>query len=408
MRDQKTLKMRCDIFQMISMGIEEEVKELSDEITRIRRDFHKYPELGFQEYRTSGKIKSYLEDIGLDVKSGLAKTGVAGLLRGSKPGPTLLLRSDMDALPIKEENDVPYKSVNDGVMHACGHDAHMAMLLVAAKILYRYKNKIKGSIKFVFQPNEEDAGAEFMVRDGVLEKPKVDAALGLHVWSSIKTGMIGVVDGPFMASSYYFKMVISGKGGHGGAPHTSIDPIVCAANIIQSVQSIQTREIDALHPTVITFGKINCGTYNIIIPEKIELEGSIRCLHDNDEFVRKRFEEKIANICSAYKTTYELDFKCGNRLLSNDFGMVKLVKSVARSLVTVENIIGSNSKTMIGEDFAEYALRVPSAFYFVGTGNPDKGTDYPHHNAHFNIDEDSLPLGVEMHVRTALEFFNEK
>jgi len=388
------------------MKVKKEIKNLHDRLIQLRRDFHKHPELGFEEHRTSEIIAKYLEECGFEVKRGLAKTGVVGLLKGNQPGPTLLLRSDMDALPIQEKNDVPFKSINDGKMHACGHDAHMAMLLIAAKILSNHRDDIKGNIKFVFQPNEEDAGAELMIEDGVLENPKVDAALGLHVWSQIKTGRIAVVDGPVMASSYYFKLTIKGKGGHGGAPHTSIDPIICAANLIQAVQSIQTREVDALKPTVITFGKIHCGTFNIIIPEKIELEGSIRCLHEDDEEVRRRFEEITKNICAAFRTKYELEFKCGNRLLSNDYEMAEFVKSIAERVVNPENIIGSEIRMMVGEDFAEFALKAPSAFYFVGTGNQEKGTDYPHHNPRFNIDEDALRIGVEMHVRTALEYFN--
>jgi len=387
------------------MKIKGEIEGLHDELIQLRRDFHRHPELGFEEHRTSAIIAKYLGGLGFEVKRGLAKTGVVGLLRGDQPGPTLLLRSDMDALPIQEENDLPFKSVNDGKMHACGHDAHMAMLLIAAKILLNHRDEIRGKIKFAFQPNEEEAGAELMVEDGVLEDPGVDAALGLHIFSPLKTGEIGIVGGPIMASSYYFKLTIRGKGGHGGAPHRAVDPIICAANVVQAVQSIQTREIDALKPTVITFGKINCGTFNIVIPEEIELEGSIRCLHDDDEGIRRRFSEIIENICAAYRTKYELKFKCGNRLLRNDPEMTELVRSVAERVVKAEDVIGSGIRTMVGEDFAEFALRVPSAFYFIGTGNEGKGTDYPHHHARFNIDEDSLPIGVEMHVRTALEYF---
>lgn len=388
------------------MKIKDEIENFRDELIRLRRDFHKHPELGFEEYRTSKIIANYLEEVGLEVRRGIAKTGVIGLLRGNRPGPTLLIRSDMDALPIKEENDLPFKSDDDGKMHACGHDAHMSILLIASKILANYRDEIKGNIKFVFQPNEEDAGAALMIEDGVLEDPQVDAALGLHIWSPLETGKIAIVDGPVMASSYYFKLVIRGKGGHGGAPHTSIDPIICATDVIQAVQSIQTREVDTFKPTVITFCKINCGTLNIVIPEKIGLEGSIRCLHEDDEQVRRRFEEITKNICGAYRTTYELEFKCGNRLLSNDHKMAELVRSVAEKVVKPEDVIGSEFRTMIGEDFAEFALRVPSAFYFIGTGNEEKETDYPHHHPRFNIDEDSLLIGVEMHVRTALEYFN--
>ncbi|MFW9996997.1 MAG: M20 family metallopeptidase [Candidatus Odinarchaeota archaeon] len=371
----------------------------------LRRDFHRHPELGFKEERTSAIIADYLGKLGLEVKTGVAKTGVTGLLKGTGPGPTLLLRSDMDALPIQEKNDLPFKSVNPGVMHACGHDAHVSMLLIAARILSNHKNEINGSIKFAFQPNEEEAGAELMVEAGVLEDPKVDAALGLHVASTLRSRKVGIIDGPIMASSWYFKLQIRGKGGHGGMPHSSIDPIICATYIIQAVQTIQTRETSALDPTVITFGKIHAGTMNIVIPEKVDLEGSIRCLHPNREEVHSRFEEIIKNICSAFRCTYELEFKCGNRLLVNDWTMSSLVKSVADQVVGSGNVVGEEIRTMVGEDFAEFSLRVPSAFYFIGTGNAEKETDFPHHHPRFNIDEDVLQIGVEMHVRTVLEFF---
>ncbi|MFX0209402.1 MAG: M20 family metallopeptidase, partial [Candidatus Hodarchaeota archaeon] len=337
--------------------IEDEIKNSHKELITLRRDFHKYPELGFEEFRTSDIIASYLEALGLEVKRGLAKTGVVGVLRGASSGPTLLIRSDMDALPIQEQNDIPFKSVNSGVMHACGHDAHMSMLLIASKILSRHKDKIRGTIVFAFQPNEEVAGAELMVEDGVLVEPKVDASFGLHVWSLLESGKIGVIDGPIMASSWYFKLTITGKGGHGGSPHTSVDPIICASYIIQAVQTIQTRDTSALEPTVITFGKITAGTMNIVIPENIVLEGSIRCLHEGDERIRERFEEIIKNICIAFRTTYELEFMCGNRLLINEGSMTRIVKSIADQVVSPENVVGEEVRMMVGEDYAEFARR---------------------------------------------------
>jgi amidohydrolase len=388
------------------LKIKKEIENLFKELIELRRDFHRYPELGFEEDRTSEIVANYLEKCGLNVKRGVAKTGVVALLEGNASGPTLLLRADMDPLPIQEENEISYKSVNNGVMHACGHDGHISMLLVTAKILSNHKDKIKGNIKFVFQPNEEDAGAEIMIKEGILENPHVDAALGMHLWSPIDTGKVGIVSGPIMGSSHYFKLVVNGRGGHGGAPHTSIDPVICAANIIQTVQTIQTREIDVLKPTVITFCKINCGSSNIIIPNEIKLEGSIRCLYKGSKKVRERFKQIVKNICEAHRTTYELKFKCGNRLLSNDISMTELVKAVAEKVVKPENIQSSNIRMLIGEDFAEFALRVPSAFYFIGTGNKEKKTDYPHHHSRFNIDKDSLSIGVEMHIRTALKYLD--
>ncbi len=390
------------------MNIKSEIKNLREELIRLRRDFHMYPELGFQEFRTSGIVADYLEKCGLEVKRNVAKTGVVGLLKGHQPGATIVLRSDMDALPVTEETGLPFKSLNEGVMHACGHDGHMSMLLVAAKILSNHREEIKGNIKFVFQPNEEDAGAEVMIQEGILEDPKVDAALGLHLWSPIETGKIGIVPGPIMASSYYIKLVVHGKGGHGGAPHTAINPISCAMDIMQAAQRMQTQELDIMEPTVITFCKINAGTSQNIIPEKVELEGSLRCLHEGTEEVQKRFKELVKSVCDAHRTTYELEFKCGNILLSNDANIAQLVKNAAAEAVGKDNILDSKISVMLGEDFAEFCVRVPSAFYFVGVADKEKGTHYPHHHPRFSIDEDALSIGVEMHIRGALEYLNSK
>ncbi|SCY75729.1 M20 metallopeptidase family protein [Alkaliphilus peptidifermentans] len=389
------------------MDIKKEIAELNQELIDLRRDFHKHPELGFEEFRTSEIIANYLKECNLEVKN-IAKTGVVGLLKGSEPGFTIMLRADIDALPVQEKNDISYKSIYEGKMHACGHDGHTAMLLVAAKVLSKHRNEIKGNIKFIFQPNEEDAGAEIMINEGVLENPKVDAALGLHLWSPIESGKIGIGNGPIMASSHYFKLTIKGKGGHGGAPHLSIDPINCGMHVMQAVQAIQTREVDALAPTIITFCKLQAGSSPIIIPEQLEVEGSIRCLHEGFEEVKQRFERIIRCTCEAHQAEYALEIKCGNILLNNDTIMAERVKVVAMEVVGPRNITQSNINVMLGEDFAEFAARVPSAFYFLGVGNKEKNTNYPHHHPFFNIDEDVLPIGVEMHIRGALEYLNRK
>ena len=233
------------------MKIRDEIRELTDELIHIRRDLHMHPELGFEEFRTADIIETYLRDLGLQ-PGRLAKTGVvatlAGSAVGSSDGPTLMLRADIDALPITEENDLPYKSLNDGVMHACAHDAHTAILLIVAKILGRHPERIAGKVKFLFQPNEEVAGAEIMVEAGALENPRVDAAMGIHMWTPLLSGQIGVTEGGVMASMDVFHIVIKGKGGHTGYPDSAIDPIICAANLIETAQRIQTRDISLLYP----------------------------------------------------------------------------------------------------------------------------------------------------------------
>ncbi|MHB1407441.1 MAG: M20 metallopeptidase family protein [Desulfitobacteriaceae bacterium] len=390
------------------MEIKAEVAELYDELIRLRRDFHQHPELGYEEYRTSDIAAAYLRKCGLEVKK-MSKTGVVGLLRGREPGRTLLLRADLDALAQQELNDVPYKSVYEGKMHACGHDGHIAMLLAAAKILANHQQDIKGNIKFVFQPNEETAGALDMINEGVLEESRVDAAFAIHLWSPVASGQIGVLAGPVMAANEEFELTIFGKGGHTALPETAVDPIMAAAAIIQAVQTIQSREVSVLNPTLIMFGKIQGGSGRNIVPDQVQLGGTIRFLYKNEEQekaeLKQSFERVIAGICQAMRATYELNYIPSNPALINDPALIGLVRQAAFETLGDEKLIVPY-RSLAGEDFAEFTRRVPSVFYFVGIGNKEKETDYPHHHPRFNLDEDALAIGVEMHVRTALAYLN--
>ncbi|WP_326907622.1 M20 metallopeptidase family protein [Sedimentibacter sp. MB31-C6] len=390
--------------------LKKEIKELEGELINLRRDFHMYPELGYEEYRTSKIVYDYLKNLGLEVKN-VAKTGVVGLLQGREPGKTVMLRADMDALPQMEKTGLPYKSTNKGVMHACGHDGHTAMLMIAAKILSNYKDNIKGNIKFVFQPNEEEAGALDMINEGMLDNPKVDGALGIHLWTPLKSGEIGIAEGPIMAALEEFELTITGKSGHTGSPHTAIDPILASTNIIQSLQSIQTREINPLFPITIMVGKINGGTGRNIIAEKVELGGTIRFLFKDEvrekKILLEKIERVIKGISEAMGVEYNLKFIPSNPSLLNNANMVNYVKKAAFETYGVDNNV-VEYRNMAGEDFAEFSQRVPSILYFIGNGNDEKGTNYPHHHPMFNIDEDTLKYGVEMHVRTALDFLNNK
>lgn len=391
------------------MDIKTEINNLKDELIALRRDFHTYPELGFQEFKTQEKVEKYLKECGLEVTR-MTKTGVVGILRGDKSGPTLLMRADMDALPVTEENNVPYKSKNQGVMHACGHDGHTAMLLIAAKVLSQHRDKLHGNIKFVFQPNEEDAGAKFMVEDGVLENPKVDACVAIHLWSPLKTGVISVTEGPVMGAHENFKITIKGKGGHSSSPHLAIDPVIVAAQVILSAQTIQTKEIDALRPTGISFSTINAGTASNIIPETVTMTGTLRYLYeggpDTAERPRQRMERVVKGICETFHTECNIEFFPSNFTVVNDAKMTKLIRKHAVEMVGEENVVPY--VTMAGEDFSEFTIGIPSTFYFVGIGNEEKGTDYPHHHPKFNLDEDALSIGVEMHLRTALDYLSTK
>ncbi len=385
------------------MDFREEIQSLHEELITLRRDFHRHPELGFQEHRTAGIVENYLTQLGLVVRR-CAGTGVIGVLTGGRPGKTVLLRCDMDALPVTEQTGLPYQSENPGVAHACGHDGHTAMLLIAAKILSRHRQQLPGKVVFLFQPNEEEAGAEEMIRQGALDNPRPDAVCGLHLWSPLPTGTIGVVAGPIMASSYYFKVTIHGKGGHGGAPHTAINPIDAAAHVLEAIKTFHTLEQDARQPTVISVCKIHSGIKEIVVPDILEMEGSIRCLHKGDEQVRQRFQQLVEGTCQLYRCGCQVEFTCGNTLLDNDPTMAALAMEVAKQTVGEKNLLTQGICVMLGDDFAEFSRRVPGVYYFVGTGNPEKGTQIEHHNPCFNIDEDSLAIGVEMHVRMALAY----
>lgn len=385
------------------MNIKAEVAALQDELIQLRRDFHRHPELGFKEVRTSQIVEDYLKNLGLDVRR-CCGTGVIGVLKGGKPGKTVMLRCDIDALPVSEETGLPFASENPGVMHACGHDGHTSMLMVAAKVLASHQADIPGTIVFLFQPNEEDAGAEAMINDGALDNPKPDAVCGLHIWSPVPAGKIGIVPGPIMASSYYFKITVHGRGGHGGAPHTAINPITTAGHILSAIDSFRSVECSSLKPTVVSVCKIHSGTKEIIIPDDLTMEGSIRCLHEGDEAIRNRFKEIVEEVCKTFRCTCDIEFVCGNTLLSNDEAMTDMVKAVAADVVGKDNIQTHDVAVMLGDDFAEFSRRIPGVYYFLGTGNPAKHTEFEHHNCHFNIDEDSLPIGVEMHVRLALQY----
>ena len=392
--------------QNMSIDIKKVVAKHTDELISLRRDFHAHPELGLKEQRTSQIIEDYLNALGISTKRYIG-TGIVGILTCGRPGKTVMLRSDIDALPIQEQTDLPFSSQNPGVMHACGHDGHTAIQLITAKILAQYHKELPGTVIFLFQPNEEDAGAELMIEAGVLEDTKPEAIFGLHLWPRIQSGKVGIVAGPMMASAYYFKIIIRGKGGHGGHPDRAINPIDSAVHVLQAIQTMLSMELNAVHPTIISVCKIHAGTKNIIIPETLELEGSIRCLHKNDEMVRNRFQELVEQTCHTNRCTCEISFKCGNSLVNNDVNLAKMATSVAEELYGEESIQnGRECMTMGGDDFAEFIQRIPGMFYYVGSANPRKKTDTENHNPKFILDEDVLHIGVEMQLGLVLKYLS--
>lgn len=377
--------------------------EERDDLVRLRRDFHRHPELGFQEKRTAGVVAKYLTGLGLEVQTGVGKTGVVGLLRSAESEKVLGIRADMDALPVQETEGREYGSEHPGLMHACGHDGHTATLLAAMSALRRQPPA--GGVKAIFQPAEEGlGGAPAMVEDGVLENPAVSNTLALHYWSSLPTGKIAVKTGALMASADEFYLTVRGKGGHAAAPQETIDPLHCAAHLVTALQAVVSRQTDPLLPAVVTVGEFHAGTAFNIIPGEAKLSGTVRTL-DKElwEEIPGRIEKIIAGTCGAFGCEYELDYRRVNVPVINDEAMTAMVREVAVDLVGEENIV--EEMTMGSEDMSDMMNRVPGCYVFVGCGNEAKGITAPHHHPEFDIDEDALPIGAELLVRTARRYF---
>ena len=391
------------------MNLLSEALALKEETIRLRRDFHRHPELDLDVQRTAGIVAKTLTDLGLKVTTGLAKTGVVGMLHGSTDSPVLLMRFDMDALPILEETGVSYASENPGKMHACGHDSHTAVGLSVAKILASKRTELKGTIKFVFQPGEEGAGgAQLMVADGVLENPRPDYSLGMHVWNEKPVGWYALKPGPTMAGAQIFTLTLTGKGGHGASPHQTVDPVVAAAQIITALQTIPSRNVSPLESAVVTVGKIDAGTAFNIIPQQAVLEGTIRTFKPEvTKKVNDRFYEIINNISAAMNCTAKIDLMQVTYPVINDPDLSALMASVVNT-IDPNAKIDKEHQTMGSEDFSFMMHDIPGCFIFVGSANPEKGLDYPHHHPKFNIDEACLPFAVAVMAQGAMEILEKK
>jgi len=376
---------------------------LKQKMIDLRRDFHQYPELGLQEFNTARKVEGVLRALGLETRMVVNGTGVRGFLKGSEPGKTIALRADMDALPIQEETDLPYQSQNKGVMHACGHDAHMAMLLGAAMILSGKRGELGGNVVFIFQPAEEiGAGAKAMVEEGALEG--VNRIFGLHVYSILPFGILGYRPGPLMAAGDFFEVKITGKGGHGGLPHLTVDPIVMAANAITTLQTVVSREVDPVESAVVSVCKMNGGEAYNVIPETATFGGTIRS-HKPElrEDLPRRIKEILDGLVSGMRGSYEFTLMSKFPATINDEEMTAFVVKVAKEILG-ENKLSLMKPLMGSEDFSFYLQKVPGTFAFLGVENKNKGVIYPHHHPKFNIDEDILPIGTALHVSVAMEF----
>lgn len=386
-----------------------EVKRLGEKylqhMINLRETIHMYPEDGFSEFTTSKIIIEELEKLGIKVQKNVAKTGVVGLIEGKYPGKTVLLRADMDTLKIQEQADVEYKSKIDGMMHACGHDGHVAGLLGAAMILNELKDNLHGNVKLVFQPAEErDGGALPMIEEGVLENPKVDAAFAAHLWGYLNEGEVHLKEGPMMASPDIFNIKVIGKGGHGAVPQEAIDPIVITCQIVNSLQTIVSRKINPLDPVVITCGRIQGGDCHNVIPNEVELEGTIRTFNEETRnWVPKVMEDLIRGITTSQGAAYEFKYEPKYPALINDKYMTSFAKESLKKVVGEENVFDLKEPNMGGEDFAYFAQKVPSAFIFVGIAN-NKIEPVIHHNPYFKWDSKNVGILAQSLSQIAIDY----
>ncbi len=401
---------------------EKDFKSVEDKVVDWRRHFHENPELSNREFKTAETIAKHLKSLGIQIETGVAKTGVVGLLKGDNPGKVVALRADIDALPVTERNDLPFKSnvkseflgVETGVMHACGHDTHIAILMGVAEVLSKNKDKINGTIKFIFQPAEEgpppgeEGGAALMIKEGVLTKPDVDAIFGLHIDSGTPVGQISYKPGGTMAAVERFVVNIKGKQTHGSQPWGGVDPIYIAAKIIDGYQSIISRESNLLiEPAVITVGKISAGVRFNIIPESAELIGTVRTLDpDMKELIIRRMAEMTEGIAKAYGGTATIEFQNNTAITYNDESLTETM------LPTLQKVAGEDNVKLVkattgGEDFSYFQEVVPGVYFFLGGMTPGNKQSFPHHTPDFMIDDSGLLLGVKALTELSIDYLNK-
>ncbi len=383
-----------------------DIQALQPQLVEWRRRLHQRPELGFREHLTAQLVAQKLQEWGIEHKIGIAKTGIVATIESKRPGPVLAIRADMDALPIQEANDVPYRSQHDGIMHACGHDGHTAIALGTAYYLSQHREDFAGTVKIIFQPAEEGpGGAKPMIEEGVLQNPDVDAIIGLHLWNNLPLATVGVRSGALMAAVECFSCTILGKGGHGAIPHQTIDSIVVSAQIVNALQTIVARNIDPLESAVVTVGELQAGSANTVIADTARMRGTVRYFNPKLEgYFSKRIEQIIAGVCQSHGASYELNYESLYPPVINDISMAELVRSVASDVVETPAGIVPECQTMGGEDMSFFLQKVPGCYFFLGSANPAKNLAYPHHHPRFDFDETALGMGVEIFVRCVEKF----
>jgi amidohydrolase len=412
-------------FAKLKEKIAPSIDKIEPQCVAWRKEIHQHPELGNREFNTAKLIAAHLKKLGIEVKEGVAKTGVVGILRGAKPGPCIGLRADMDALPIIEKVNLPFASKEKsnyygqevGVMHACGHDTHVAILMSVAEILSGVKNQLQGTVKFIFQPAEEgppegeEGGAPLMVKEGVMDDPKVDVIFGLHIESNIEVGQIQYKPGAFMASSDWFHIVVKGKGSHGSQPWLGIDPIAISAQIIEGLQTIVSRQSELTKaPVVITVGKINAGVRSNIIPDECVMDGTIRTLDSKmQQDVHEKIKRTVTNIADAGGATAEISIDSKTLVTYNTPELVKKMIPSLQSAAGASNVTEREWVTG-AEDFSYYGTKAPSFFFYLG-GMP-KGNDPkkapPHHTAEFFVDDSGMKTGIKAFCNLVIDYMNMK
>ncbi len=382
------------------------IRALQPQLVEWRRHLHQRPELGFKEQLTAQFVAQKLQEWGIEHQTGIAKTGIVATISGDRPGPVLAMRADMDALPIQEENEVPYRSQHDGIMHACGHDGHTAIALGTAYYLSQHRDDFIGTVKIIFQPAEEGpGGAKPMIEEGVLKNPDVDAIIGLHLWNNLPLGTVGVRSGALMAAVECFRCTILGKGGHGAIPHQTVDSIVVITQIVNALQTIVARNVNPLESAVVTVGELHAGTAHNVIADTARMSGTVRYFNPAmDGYLGKRIEQIIAGICQSHGATYELDYWQLYPPVINDAKIAELVRSVASDVVETPTGIVPECQTMAAEDMSFFLQAVPGCYFFLGSANPDKNLAYPHHHPRFDFDETVLAMGVEIFVGCVEKF----
>ncbi len=384
--------------------------DIKNKIITIRRDIHKHPELGFKEHRTASLISGHLVKSGFKVRKNICGTGVTGLIEGKTPGKTIAVRADMDALPVTEKSKSDYASVYNGIMHACGHDAHVAIALGAAEILSSFKDSISGGIKFIFQPAEESlGGAKFMIEEGVLENPRVDAIIALHVSPGLSTGRISIGTGAVMASPSEFEIIISGKGGHAAEPHKTIDPILVGTTIVNLLQNIIPKQLSPFTNALLSVTCFQSGNTFNVTPKEALIKGTVRTFdRDTDTKICKAMESVISSVTGSMGAKYSFRYNPGYPPVINNEKIVNQVIHSSSKIIGSENIIKNPPPAMLAEDFAYYAQIIPGALLHLGCAHPSSKSFHNLHSSSFDIDEDCIALGMEILSECVLDYLNNK